>query len=43
MPSGEAKKRVIPPKIDKSPGQLGIIQNPAQYPLCRARHNGYQR
>jgi hypothetical protein len=30
MPSGEDKKWVIPRKIEKSPSQLGIIQNPAQ-------------
>ena len=23
------------------PVELGIIQYPAKYPLCRARHNGY--
>jgi hypothetical protein len=30
MPSGEGKKMDESSKIEKSPNQLGIIQNPAQ-------------
>jgi hypothetical protein len=30
MPSGEGKKTVIPRKTEKSPSQLGIVQQPAK-------------
>ena len=40
MPSSKDQKERFYKLFKKSPLPLGIINHTAQYPLCRARHNG---